>query len=123
MRQHDSRTPLERWDPAAELEPAALDLEARIRSRLAGAPEPAWISRGREWRWNRLSFAAVAAALVILVAVALTRVELERGASGKAPRIAMPASDLATLEESVQMVYTASNGVRIYWSVSSSSDS
>ena len=121
MSDSESHRPLERWDPAADHRVPTVELEVRIRARLAGGEEPGWLQTGRRWIGSRVSLAAAAAALVALVALTLTRLEPESGSIGRQPAVATPAIQTATGAESVRMVYTASNGVRIYWSVPSSS--
>ena len=119
MRDDDLRKRLRDWDPAERRETPGPELLARIRQRREGGQAPEW--RRRSWivrGW--MPAAAACGAALFLFAVAwgvLVSPEVEEPPvrqvreTREAPHAPRPEK----IEEAVQVVYTASNGVRIYW--------
>ncbi len=114
MNEKDTRRLLRRWDPAADSEPPSEELYASLRARLAAGEEPVHPPAGG-WLVGHRRLAAVAVAGALLVAVILLRPERFRGGKGLEP--GAPVAATAGESADVQVVYTASNGVRIYWRV------
>lgn len=112
-KQPSVRRRLREWDPAADERAPSRELYGRIRTALAAADEPRWRHRAGGWLAKSWSVAAVATAGALLIAVTLARLDLSPARTGPAAGI-----DAAAPESpGVQLVYTASNGVRVYWSV------
>lgn len=106
MNEKELRRELERWDPAVDREPPAT-LRERTRVHL----EKQSAARGRRAPDRTLAIlAGLAAVLVAVFALRLTESRPE-------PRGSEPVTASLTAEPPVPMVYTASNGVRIYWNV------
>lgn len=114
MNDRRTRRLLEDWDPAAGVETPTRELSARIRAGLTITRKPAGRLDGASLsgRWVAAA-AALAGALVF--GIALARLESPRAQSAERPIVALETA--GEEPESVQVVYTASNGVRIYWTV------
>ena len=109
MTEREIRRRLRQWDPAAGVAPPRAELYAGIRDRLGrdGARRSRW-RLGRRW-----AAAALTAAATALVVVTLARLDRQRTAR---PEVTATAVTAAAAESApVQIVYTAANGVRIYW--------
>lgn len=104
MNREDIRHHLRRWDPAGDREAPSKEMLAAIRDGLDARPSPpSHLPTPLGGRW-----AIAAAAAAVLVAVVLVRHQ---------PRRLTDAPYAASGTEPTQVIYTASNGVRIYWSV------
>lgn len=107
------RRRLREWDPAADERAPSRELYGRIRTARAAANEPRWRRRVAGWLAGRWSVVAVGTAGAVLVGLTLMRLDRSPAGTGLAAGV-----DAAAPESpGVQLVYTASNGVRVYWSV------
>ena len=117
MNEKEARRLLRQWDPAAGAETPTAELHARLRSRLAKTAEPASRPRPAGWLGSRWALVAATAAGALLVAVTVFRVDRSTRRVGAATAAPPGAEELAVEGEPLRVVYTASNGVRVYWSV------
>ena len=115
MNENDLRRLLRQWDPAADDEPPTAELYAGLRARMTRAADSTPSAPSGGWLASRWSLAAITVAGALLVAVTLFRLERPADRVPDPPTATVKAIDPAG--NPVQVVYTASNGVRVYWSV------
>ena len=117
MNENETRRLLRQWDPAAGVEPPTEELYAALRARLASTGKPTASPRSGGWLASRWSLAAVTVAGALLVAVTVSRLQRSPSLESSPPRPNAAVEAIALEGDDVQVVYTASNGVRVYWSV------